>query len=507
MRIAILHNAVRADASLDDLDTLVQVEAIAGVLKTAGHNVISVSCDLDLAVVQATLRSFAPSLVVNLVESLDGSGKLIHLVPSLVERLGLPMTGCPSDGIFLTSNKLLAKTVLRAQGLPVPDWFALPSPHLSLPELPKGTLIIKSVWEHASIGLDPSSIIFPASVETLMREMANRRTALGGEWFAEQFIDGREFNLSVLERADGLHVLPPAEIRFVDFPEGMPHIVDFRAKWETGSFEYAHTVRSFEFAPEDTGLLEILKDLALRAFEAFGLSGYARVDFRVDETGTPFILEVNADPCLSPDAGFAAAAAQAGLSYHELVSKIIQAPLRSWPTPPDKASQVVTVDKEEVPRILRETVSADDRVHIEEMVRGTGFFSQAEVEIAVELFDAFSAEGTKSGYHFLICEENGEPIGFSTYGPIPGTLSSYDLYWVVVHGRHQRKGLGGLLLAETETRIRSIGGTRIYAETSGRDQYHPTRAFYEANGYTQEARMKNYYGPADDLMIYVKILN
>jgi D-alanine-D-alanine ligase len=514
MRVAVLHSAVAADASPDELDTLVQVESISKALKAAGHEIVTVPCGLDLAAAKAALLAVGPELVVNLVESLDGTGRLIHLAPALVERLGLPMTGCPSDGILLTSNKLLAKELLRARGLPVPDWFALPTPHGALPALPRGKVIVKSLWEHASVGLSAASIIEPATAEALAAELTGRRAALGGDCFAEQFIDGREFNLSVLEGPDGPRVLPSAEIRFVDFPAEMPRIVDFRAKWETDSFEYSHTVRSLEFPAEDAPLLAALSDLALRAFAAFGLRGYARVDFRVDGDGRPWILEVNANPCLSPDAGFAAAAARAGLRYEDVVLEIAAAALgdrdalRARSVGPSEPRVERSVDRPTDEELhFREIVTADDRDEFEQILRGTGFFSDAEVAIALELVDAFVAEGTRSGYHFLVCEQGAELLGFSTYGPIPGTASSYDLYWIAVHRRHQRKGLGVTLLEETEARIRRLGGTRVYAETSGRDLYHPTRSFYDRNGYAQDARIKNYYGPGDDQVIYGKVLS
>jgi len=505
MRVAVLHSSIGADAGPDELDTLVQVEAISGVLTAAGHEVVAIPCGLDLAAAKAALGAASPDLVFNLVESMDGTGRLIQLAPALVERLGLPMTGCPADAIYVTSNKLLAKQVLDLSGLPVPGWYPRSIPTGGSAPVPSGRLIVKSLWEHASVGLEESSVITPSSEAELVAELARRREALGGDAFAEQFVDGREFNLSVLEDRDGARVLPPAEIRFVDFPKDKARIVGYRAKWDTASFEYEHTVRSFDFSPEDAPLLAALERLALRAFDVFQLRGYARVDFRVDPAGAPFILEVNANPCLSPDAGFAAAAKRAGIGYDELILRIAEvasgATARSGPpTGPPAAPH--TAD----PIHFREIVTPGDRDEFEAILRGTGFFSDAEVGIALELVDEFIAQGTKSGYHFLVHEPSTELLGFSCYGPIPGTASSYDLYWIAVHRQHQRKGLGNVILVETEARIRALGGTRVYAETSGRDLYHPTRSFYDGNGYTLEARLKNYYGPGDDQVIYGKVL-
>ena len=117
--------------------------------------------------------------------------------------------------------------------------------------------------------------------------------------------------------------LPPAEIDFAAFPDDKPHIVGYRAKWDADSFEYHHTPRRFDFPANDRPLLDRLSQLAIQCWREFGLRGYARVDFRVDEAGRPWILEINANPCLSPDAGFAAAVEQAGIGYDQAIERIV----------------------------------------------------------------------------------------------------------------------------------------------------------------------------------------
>jgi D-alanine-D-alanine ligase len=118
-------------------------------------------------------------------------------------------------------------------------------------------------------------------------------------------------------------VLPPAEMRFIDFPAEKPRIVDYAAKWDEQSFEYANTVRNFDLQPEDAGLVANIAERVKACWRLFGLSGYARVDFRVDTAGVPYVLEVNANPCISPEGGLVAAAARAGLSQADLVARII----------------------------------------------------------------------------------------------------------------------------------------------------------------------------------------
>jgi len=153
--------------------------------------------------------------------------------------------------------------------------------------------------------------------------MDARREALGGACLAEAYIAGRELNLSLLDGADGPELLPPAEIRFDAYPPGKVRVVGYRSKWEEGTFEFANTPRTFEFPAQDAPLLAHLKELALQCWKLFGLRGYARVDFRVDGEGRPWILEVNANPCLSPDAGFYAATLQAGLTFPDVLCRIL----------------------------------------------------------------------------------------------------------------------------------------------------------------------------------------
>ena len=153
---------------------------------------------------------------------------------------------------------------------------------------------------------------------------------------------------------------------------------------------------------------------------------------------------------------------------------------------------------------MREEVKTSDTDEIRKVVESTGFFSPAEIEIAVELVEERLARGDKSGYHFLIKEQSGGVIGYTCYGPIAGTQSSYDLYWIAVRDDCRGRGLGRELMARTEDIIARRGGVRVYAETSSREQYEPTRRFYEACGYVKEAFLKDFYASNDSKLIYVK---
>jgi D-alanine-D-alanine ligase len=316
-RVVVLHNAVAAEAPPDEQDVLVQVGQVVHALESLGYQVETVALTLDLETVHQQLIRLPPVLVFNLVESVLGSSCLSPLGPALLEALALPYTGASPTAILLSSNKLLAKQRLMAEGIATPPWLLSAG---GQPTAWPGPWIVKSVWEDASYGLDDHSLV--QTPLELTAALAERRTCPGGEWFAEAYIDGREFNLSLLAGTNGLAVLPPAEIRFDSFPPDKPRIVGYAAKWDTASFEYHHTVRRFAFPESDQLLLRQLEVLALQCGDLFQLRGYGRVDFRVDADGRPWVLEVNANPCLAPDAGFVATARQAGLTFTEVVRRI-----------------------------------------------------------------------------------------------------------------------------------------------------------------------------------------
>ena len=156
---------------------------------------------------------------------------------------------------------------------------------------------------------------------------------------------------------------------------------------------------------------------------------------------------------------------------------------------------------------FRESVNPADTEQVRAIVDSTGFFSTEEVDIAVELVTERLIKGLESGYYFLFAEQNKQVLGYSCFGPIPGTKASYDLYWIAVHNECRGMGIGKNLIVESEKEIQRMGGQRIYVETSSREQYQPTRAFYLACGYLQEALLQNFYAPGDSKVIYVKAIS
>ena len=156
--------------------------------------------------------------------------------------------------------------------------------------------------------------------------------------------------------------------------------------------------------------------------------------------------------------------------------------------------------------VFRQEVRPEDREAVGRLVRATRFFSEEEAGIAEELVVERLARGQASGYFFLFAEEEGRLLGYSCFGPIPGSLHSYDLYWIAINPDEQGRGLGRKLLDASEGIMIHQGARRIYADTSSRAQYEKTRAFYLACGYHEEAFLADFYAPNDGKVIFVKVL-
>ena len=171
--------------------------------------------------------------------------------------------------------------------------------------------------------MEDDAVVRDVDLTELDQRLQQRLARSGRTCFAEQFIDGRELTVTLLAGPGGPEAHPPVEIDFTGFPPEKPRIVGYRAKWRDDSFEYRQTPRRFDFDPSDGPLLDELRRLAEDCWRLFSLRGWARVDFRVDQAGRPWILEVNANPCLSPDAGFAAALRRASIPFETAIQRIL----------------------------------------------------------------------------------------------------------------------------------------------------------------------------------------
>lgn len=155
---------------------------------------------------------------------------------------------------------------------------------------------------------------------------------------------------------------------------------------------------------------------------------------------------------------------------------------------------------------IRPNIVPSDKQAIREIITSTQFFNNQEIAVALELIQERLEKSEASGYYFLFADFENRTVAYACYGPIPGTKSSFDLYWIAVHQNVRGKGIGKILFQATEQAIQKMGGHRIYVETSSRAQYTPTRAFYESCSYDLEAVLQDFYAPGDSKCIFVKVI-
>lgn len=316
VKAVILYNQLSENAGPDETDVLEQVKLVREMLTELNVDVEEIPFSSRLDSVEEDLLKAKPDFVFNLVESLNNKGSLIYFAPALLDSLNIPFSGGSVEAMFITTSKPLAKERMERKGILTSPWF---SPNLVPPLEPNKRYIIKPIWEEGSLGLD-EDCVYDGNDPNFTKKLSSLNPK---SFFVEEFIDGREFNLSILANENGPEVLPPAEIIFSNYPEGKPKVVGFSAKWKEDSFEYKNTNRTFEFSESDNLLLQKLKSLAIECWHIFDLNGYTRVDFRVDGHGSPFVLEVNVNPCISPDSGFFSACEHAGIPFREAVRRIV----------------------------------------------------------------------------------------------------------------------------------------------------------------------------------------
>lgn len=274
-----------------------------------------------LEIFQAEARK-PGTVVFNLIESPPGHPEIHSNTAAALALAGLPFTGSSASALWLTTDKLATRALLAAEGIAVAPGGRLDFERPEVFDRVPPPWILKPAFEDASIGLEEDPVCTDRDA-ALARGAALARRFPRHPVLVEHYLPGRELNVSLLSNGDIVEVLPVAEIVFDGFPEGTSRVVGYEAKWDPGSFAYIHTVRHFPESAEDVDLLRQTRAAALAAWSLCGLEGYARVDLRLDESGTPHVLEVNANPCLSADAGFMAAAEKAGMTAREVVRRIL----------------------------------------------------------------------------------------------------------------------------------------------------------------------------------------
>lgn len=320
-RALILYNKLSENAQADELDVLDQVELVYETLKELGYSVASLQLSFNIEFAISEIKKINPFFIFNLVESMDNKGELCFIAPAVLNYLKIPYSGVRLEGMYITTNKLLTKKMLRNAGLPTADWISMnETENID----PAKTYILKPLLEDGSLGLDYDNVFKGNDKEYIEKISKLSRF----QYFIEEYIDGREFNISVLGGNNGPEVMPHAEMQFIDFPEDKPKIMGYSAKWSEDTFDYDSTCRTFDFCQDDVPLLKKLDTICIQCWKIFDLHGYARVDFRVDKNGNPYILEINANPCLSDNGGFYAASQRKGYPFTEVMKRIIEDALK-----------------------------------------------------------------------------------------------------------------------------------------------------------------------------------
>ena len=282
---------------------------VADAVREAGWSEWRMAVGRDLHAVADRLRDHRPQVVFNLVESIGGQPRMEAAMAWVLEWLQLPYTGSLSEAMSAGLDKAHAKALLRAAGILVPGG-GFPA-------------IVKPRWQDASHGIGPESVVEDPA--TAAARVAFVRARYLQDAVVEEFIEGREFNLSLLGPADAAILLPPSEIDFSEFTPGRPRVVGFEAKWSEESADFRGTT---PFSPTlEAGVLDTLRAVATGAYAAIGLCDYGWVDVRLHARRGPFVVDVNLNPDLSTDAGLARAAGRAGITYAQLVCDTVRSAL------------------------------------------------------------------------------------------------------------------------------------------------------------------------------------
>ena len=323
-KIAIIYNApnpelyetaVEKKASLTIIES---VEAVYQALTESGYPVIRLPLVPPLESAKESLRKLETDVVFNLFEGFDGCPETEPAITNLLAELGLTYTGCPGTALSFGLDKINTKAHLTEMGAETPRYQLLGPKtsslfHLSYP------CIVKPYAEDGSNGISEESVV--QDFASLEKQVANISRLFGKRALVEEFIDGREFNATVLGTSPP-KVLSISEITY-SLPPGLPRILTFSAKWDPQSIYYRGT-KAVCPAEIDAELQGQITQTALLAFRLLGSRGYARVDFRLDSEEKLKIIELNPNPDISPDAGATLQAKVSGLSYNQFIEQIVQ---------------------------------------------------------------------------------------------------------------------------------------------------------------------------------------
>lgn len=301
---------------------------VVSTLRKLGHEICPLGVKSDLGVIQSAIEQWKPDIAFNLLEEFDGVAVYDQHVVSYLELLHLPYTGSNPRGLMLARDKVLTKKVLAFHRIPYPEFIEVP--HGRTVKRPKSLtfpLIVKSVNEEASLGISQASIVMDD--EKLVERVAFIHNSVGSGALIEQYIEGRELYVGIIGNGH-LQVLPVWELIMDKLPEDAKRIATERVKWSR-KYQAKYGIISKEADDLPAGKTQAIQDLAKRVYRALSLSGYARIDMRMDTEGQLYVLEANPNPQIAEDEDFADSAKHVGYEYKELLQELLNVGLRWRP--------------------------------------------------------------------------------------------------------------------------------------------------------------------------------
>lgn len=295
-------------------------------LKEMGHEVRPLGVRSDLDVIRTAVEEWRPHIAFNLLEEFDGVAVYDQNVVSYLELLRVPYTGCNPWGLMLGRHKGLSKKIFSYHRIPAPQFVVFPvGRRVKFPKRMSFPAIVKSVSQEASLGISQASIV---EDEAKLRErVAFVHQHVGTDAIVEQYIEGRELYVGVLGNTR-LQVFPVWELYFAKMPEEGHRIATARAKW-SHKYRAKYGIGSGPAKELPEGLTERIQALAKRVYRSLEMSGYARLDLRLDTDGNVFVLEANPNPEIAYGDDLAESAERAGVSYETLLQRIVNLGL-SW---------------------------------------------------------------------------------------------------------------------------------------------------------------------------------
>jgi D-alanine-D-alanine ligase len=330
LKVAVLYNVSDRLQKGEEKDILAEdaileeIGAVEEAVRSLGHQYFVMAVRDEILTVIHWLNEIHPDVVFNLCESVYGNTCWEMNIPALLDLFRIPYTGSSSLTLGLCQDKGKVKDILLSQGILTPRYKIFDRGVGPI----KGNIfpiIVKPLHEDGSLGISKESVVF--DVETLSRQIQYVIEKYDQPALVEEFIDGRELNVGLVETNGKVGVLPISEIDYSEFPEGVPKICGYEAKWMTESIEYQKS-KPICPAPLEWVMKKRVEHIAVKVFKLFGCRDYARVDIRIDRDGEIYVLEVNPNPDISPQSGMTRAIKVKGLTYQEFIGGLLERALR-----------------------------------------------------------------------------------------------------------------------------------------------------------------------------------